>query len=301
MSHLLNNITRLERPELALHNDLLLDFCLWPSISPQPISAGDSWRSINLLWHSFEVAGVTAQMMPICEAIRTELGDWKTVWGVKWADGQISWELYFYDYERIDRTSSATRLLKVLSKYVDCQVTIDEKSQYFMFSIDVDPQLITRQRSLDSINLYIGNVANHGSMISSGLCYRHTTNSSTLTNLYYFFDVERGQQDIYDKLILSIHTPFGALPMEQLLMPQLRNCRTIVVANKPTNDALYFSGITAKQLSYFFQRVGLASQLTDFFDNNRHRFDHLLFDVGADFTVVDGQLQFTKASYYGVF
>lgn len=301
MSHSLIKHNWREHPELALAGDPAVDFCLWPSESPQPVAANNSWRSINLLWHSFEIAGVSAEMMPICEAIRRELGDWQTVWGVKWADGQLSWELYFYDYERLDRGVSVTRLLDVLRPYIDCRIKVDEQSLYFMFSIDFDSALVKRKRPLDTVNLYIGNVANHDNMISSGLCYRHESGHSTLTNLYYFFDAQRGQQDIYDKLTLSIHTPFGELPMEQLLAPELRDCRTIVVANKPANDGLYFSGVSAAQLSYFFQRVALAPPLREFFDQNRQRFEHLLFDVGADFNVVDGQLQFTKASYYGVF
>ena len=240
-------------------------------------------------------------MIPICEAIRDELGDWKTVWGVKWADGQLSWELYFYDYDRLDRQLSVTRLLNVLRRYVNCQALIDEQSMYFMFSIDFDRALVMRERCLDTVNLYVGNVANYDSMISSGLCYQHTGGRSTLSNLYYFFDAIQGQQGIRDKLMLSIHTPFGELPIEQLLVPELRDCRTIVVANKLVNDGLYFSGITAAQLSYFLRQVSLAPQLRELLDNNRPRFEHLLFDVGADFTVVDGRLKFTKASYYGIF
>ena len=79
--------------------------------------------------------------------------------------------------------------------------------------------LVKRERPLESVNLYIGNVANHDSMISSGLCYRHQSGHSTLTNLYYFFEAQRGQQKIYDKLMVSIHTPFSELPIEQLLAP----------------------------------------------------------------------------------
>jgi hypothetical protein len=39
----------------------------------------------------------------------------------------------------------------------------------------------------------------------------------------------------------------------------------------------------------------------EFVERNRARLDHLLFDVGFDYTMREGKLVALKSAYYGVF
>jgi hypothetical protein len=285
--------------EFSQPDDRYLDFCLW-NYEPLANPAG-KFRSINLLYQSFLHAGVDEGALRLCQAIRGGFGDWRTVWGVKLAGGHLSWELYFYDYARLDRSSSITKLLAIMRQFVDCDLQLDEHVLYFMFSIDIDNALFSERRPLDSANIYIGNIGNFGSMTSSGICYELSSRGLTLQNLYYFFDAATGKRAIADKLRSSIHLQPERLELQSLLFPELCDCRTIVVANKKHNDGIYFSGIDIEQLLDFMELLDYPAGLVDYTVANRDRLAHLSFDVGIDFRMVDGDLKLLKSSYYGVF
>lgn len=286
--------------ERATVDDPALDFCLWSYTPPQPPGSADSLRSINLLLDSAECAGVGAEMRQLCQVLRAAIGDWQTVWGVKWADDQLSWELYFYDYARTQRRCAVADVVAALSEQFDCQLRVDERIHYFMFSVDIDVELLRRQRPLTSCNLYLGNVANHGAMISSGLSYHYQDGVAELRNLYYFFAAREGLDDVCEKLALSVHNPSDQLPLAQLLPSPLLGCRTLVVAHKSQSDALYFSGIAASALDYAVRRAALPAPLVAAFKSDMHRYQHLLFDIGVDYRTVDGKVEWSKFSYYGV-
>jgi hypothetical protein len=282
--------------EYSIQDDPPLDFCLWEYPAQAPPDG--KFRSINLLYHSFAVAGAGERVIDLCKDIRKAIGDWRTVWGVKYVDGQLSWEFYFYDYARDLRSVSVTQLIEVLGKYADCDLDINEDCLYFMFSIDIDEQLLSGSNRLNEINIYIGNP---GSMVSSGISYLLTPNGMVLDNLYYFFDAVHQMQDIRDKITSSVHIRPGLLDMDSVLWPELKDCETIVVANKKENDGIYFSRIDIDQLLVFLQRLNYPDPVTEFIRSNRDRLDHLLYDVGVDYKMVNGELQLLKSSYYGIF
>ena len=167
-----------------------------------------------------------------------------------------------------------------------------------MFSIDIDHELIAGGKDLDEVHLYIGNP---GSTVSSGICYSIKAAHTRLENFYFFFEARHQWQEILAKLACSVHYDAARWPAESILWPELCDCRVIVVANKQTNDAVYFSGIRVDQLLFFLKRMGYDSQLVAFVEANRSRLDHLLYDIGFDYRIVDGQIQILKSAYYGVF
>lgn len=284
------------RLELSTAQDPYLDYCLWDYAPLAPWE--NKLRSVNLLFHSFSVAGANDRMFDLCEAIRRGIGPFRTVWSVKNVAGLLSWEFYFYDYGRLERERSIPRLLEIIHPYVPCQLTFEEKRPYFMFSIDLDNALLNEERSLDEINVYIGNV---GSNVSSGICFLVTDKGPVLQNLYFFFDAEKEMEDIVGKIACSIHLDLPGFDLEAVLWPEFRNCKTIVVANKKNNDGIYFSRIDINQLLVFFNRMGYPEDLVAFVDSNRDRLDHLQFDVGFDYVMHDGGIKFLKSGYYGVF
>lgn len=284
------------RLEYATDADPSLSYCLWDY--PPPAAAVDKFRSINLLFQSFDLAGIDARAYSIVEALRDSIGPFRTVYGVKLANGRLGWEFYFYDYQRRDREVSAARVIDALRPWVRCDVRIAETLPYFMFSLDLDDSIARGERALDVVHLYVGNP---GSAVSSGIAYGVRPDSTTLENFYFFFDAHTEMAQVIKKVESSAQVDFSRVGIEQVLLPELTACRTICVANKQSHDCVYFSGVDVGQLLFFLRRLDYPQPVVAFVEANRSRLDHLLFDVGIDYAMSGGELVLRKSGYYGVF
>jgi hypothetical protein len=285
-----------ERFEYAAASDPALNYCLWQYAPVR--AAQDKFRSINLLLQSFDLAGVDERAYQIVEAIREGIGAFRTVFGVKFIDGALAWEFYFYDYARRERQVSISRVLEAIRPFLRCEVRATESLPYFMFSLDLDAELAAGQRALDVVHMYVGNP---GSAVSSGIAYAVRAGSVTLENFYFFFDGERQLDQAAGKICSSAHFDDTRAPVDAVLLPQLRRCRTICVANKQTHDCVYFSGIDVSQLIYFLERFAYPRPVLAFVREHTPQLDHLLFDVGFDYRMEGGRLRILKSGYYGVF
>jgi hypothetical protein len=167
-----------------------------------------------------------------------------------------------------------------------------------MFSIDLNAQLLGGNQSLDELQMYIGNV---GSTVSSGICYSVTKSQIAMKNFYFFFDARSQSQEIVDKVVSSAYLDLAKFELDSVLWPELRKCKTIVVANKRTHDGIYFSRVNVEQLRFFLRKMEYPQTHIDFVDLHRHQLDHLLYDVGFDYRMEDGVLRILKSAYYGVF
>jgi hypothetical protein len=87
--------------EYATADDPALNYCLWEYSPAAP--AEDKFRSINLLFESFDYAGLGARAFDVVEAIRDGIGPFRTVFGIKLLRDRLAWEFYFYDYARRQR------------------------------------------------------------------------------------------------------------------------------------------------------------------------------------------------------
>jgi len=284
------------RFEYASDADPALNYCLWPY--PRPAPAEDKHRSLNLLLQSFEHAGIDGRAVDIVEAIRDAIGPFQTVFGVKRLGERLAWEFYFYDYLRRERSVSATRVLQAIRPWVACDVAVNESLPYFMFSLDLDGAIAAGQRTLDVVHLYVGNP---GSAVSSGIAYGVRRDTTTLENFYFFFDAATQMDAVAGKVASSAHFDAAALPLDTVIVPELRDCRTICVANKQTHDCIYFSGVDVGQLLWFLRWLHYPAPIVDFVERHRDGLDHLLFDVGVDYRMCDGRLKIMKRGYYGVF
>jgi hypothetical protein len=286
----------MDRFEYATGADLYFNYCLWPY---QPVAAtADKFRGINVLYQSFEFAGMSPKAYAFAEAIRDAIGPFQTVFGIKQLEGRMGWEFYFYDYERLGRKVSMSRVIEAIRPFCRCDVKPDEKLPYFMFSIDVDDALVTGQRELDVIHMYIGNP---GSTVSSGIAYALRPQSTKLENFYFFFDARTQLQQAADKIFCSAYIDADKVDADRILWPGLRECRTICVANKQHNDCVYFSEIDVDQLLHFFHALRYPGPIVSFFEANRQKLDHLLYDVGLDFRVEGPDVRIVKSGYYNVF
>lgn len=284
------------RCEFTGPDDRYYNYCWWPY---QPVAPTEhKFRPVSLLFHSFEVAGVDRRAFELVEAIRNALGPFRTVWGTKWLGGRLAWEFYFYDYQRREREVSVTRVLDAVRPYLPCEIRVNERLPYFMFSIDIiaDPRL--GLCGLDEIHLYVGNP---GSAVSSGISYAIQPGGAILENFYFFFDAQKDRSGAVGKIVCSPHVDATQIPIDWILWPELARCHTICVANKRRNDTVYFSGVDVDQFVFFLKRLQYPPEIVSFVEENRASLDHLLYDVGFDYVTGNDELRVVKSGYYGVF
>tara|TARA_R110002096_G_scaffold26518_10_gene81791 strand:- start:14889 stop:15749 length:861 start_codon:yes stop_codon:yes gene_type:complete len=282
--------------EQATPQDYYYNYCWWP-YQPQAPTDGKI-RASSLLFHSFALTGVFAPARQICETMRTEIGCFRTVYGVKWAEGKLSWEYYLYDYKRENRNVSMSRVFQALQPHLECSVPFPEDRPYFMFSFDLDPDLMKTTPRVDKVNMYIGNP---GSTVSSGISYGLTPEKTEMENLYFFFDARSQMSEVLEKLRCSAFHRGDDFVIENVLHKELRNCHTICLANKRNRDTVYYSGVGVQQLRWFLEAFNYPAEITDFVAAHQHQLDHLLFDVGFDYQVVDGRAKAVKSGFYAVF
>lgn len=279
--------------EWAAPDDRHVDYCLWEYAPLQPVAG--KLRSASLLWHSFAALGAPPELRAMVETLRADLGPARIVWGVKQAGRRYFWELYFYDYDRLERSVPIERVTAALEPFVTTQLGLSGGRPYFMFSIELSAELAASRR-LNEISVYLGNP---GSSVSSGLCYALTEDGLRFTNLYQFFDARAQRDEVIAKVAASARLDLPGLSIDAILWPELCDCGVIVVANKQHNDAVYFSRIRIGQLQFFLERLDYPADLRKFVADNASRLDHLLFDVGIDYTMVEGQIVIHKSAYYG--
>ena len=159
-------------------------------------------------------------------------------------------------------------------------------------------RFVTGRVPLDVVHVYVGNP---GSAVSSGIAYAMRAGSTILENFYFFFDAASQLADVAGKIASSALFDDTRINVEAVLVPELRGCRTICLANKQTHDCIYFSGVDIDQLQWFLDWLQYPAAIIEFVRCNRDNLDHLLFDVGFDYRMEHGKLHIIKSGYYGVF
>jgi hypothetical protein len=281
--------------ERTSSQDRYADYCLWDY--PPPTPPAGKLRCANLLWRAIDASGEGRRLRAACEALRQHLGPFRTVFGVKKIADRLSFELYFYDYARLERDVSIPRVLDILAPFVTCPLNYSERRPYFMFSIDLDDKVASRQQPLEVINVYIGNP---GSSVSSGICYELSNSGLRLANFYFFFDARREMPEIVAKMSCSAYHDLRGLPVSGILRPELLDCEVIVVANKKCHDGIYFSRLKIDPLIGFLERERFPDDLVGFAKHYRDDFDHMLYDVGIDYVVEHGAVKILKTAFYGL-
>lgn len=273
------------------------DFCQWPYRAPYR-PAPDALRSEALLYAACAAAGFGERMEALLARLHDAWGRFETVWGVKWAGGALSVELYFYDYDRTGRRRGLAQFRRAVAPVIDCAVPARDDLPYFMFSAEIDAETLARRR-LDQVDLYLGNP---GSSVSSGLCYGLGRDGSCeFRNAYFFFDARTERECAWDKLTESVFVPPLAPDRAGFFWPEMEGMEIVVVANKRHSDALYFSRIDVDSLSAFLARLGFPEPLQAFLAEHRSRLRHHLFDAGWDFRCeANGHVIPMKGGFYGL-
>jgi hypothetical protein len=275
------------------------DFCLWPYASPRPPAPG-ALRSVALLHTACDAAGFGDDMVRLMDMIQECWGRFETVWGVKWADGQLGVEFYFYDYARGNRARGMADLIEATRGLIEIVPKPVDALPYFMFSIEVDAAVLANRR-LDRVDIYMGNP---GSTVSSGICYGLSSEGMELRNFYFFFDAHTQMDAACGKLLESAHLVLpdrARLSLTDFFWPGMEGMQTVVVANKRTRDSLYFSRIDVDQLALFLERLSFPAPIRHYLAENRDKLAHHLYDAGWDFDCdTNGTVTPIKGSFYGL-
>lgn len=281
--------------EYTSDQDRFFNYSLWEYRPSVPYR--NKFRSANLLFHSFEVEKIDQGAFQLVNRIREAIGHQQTVWGIKKSGDILEWEFYFYDYRRRARHRSVTRILDAIKPEISSDLDINENLFYFMFSIDINPLLFADKR-LTKLHIYIGNP---GSNVSSGMSYLCTTQEFKLENFYFFFNPRAEMNEIIGKVVNSVCIDTTQIHIDEIIWPELRNCRTVCIANKQGTDCIYFSGINLEQFMFFLSKMNYKKELISLVENNSNMVDHLLFDVGIDYKMHHGRLVYPRSGYYGIF
>jgi len=267
-------------------DETLHDYVLLPYVPTVPVAG--KLRSVSLLVESFALAGLEEQGLALLAALERGLGRGRTVWGIKQRRGELlGWELYFYDYERRRADLSVARVRELLRPSVELDAVEPRVLPWHMFSVEVTPSALA-ERGPAGVQLYIDmrSYALQGELLE-------------LRNLYTFHDPKTGIDEVLHRLQSSVHFDARRHRLAELMSPSLRRCHRVCVSNKRHADAMYFSRITTSAAAAFCRQHGWPAALTRFVESGE--LDHLQWDVGVDFSSVDGALTIGKTGIYGSF
>lgn len=275
-------------------NDRFYDYCLQP-YAPLDDPRG-KLRGESLLWNSLAVAGVPERLDRTFHAIQRAAGRDMTVFGIKWFEDRLSWELYFYDPEHEDPRVSANGLREGLAGELEIVPRVPDTVDAFMVSFDLDHAALEVGR-VEELNIYLPFFEGQG-----GHSYAVRADSCELRNTYRFHHPKREIEAIVHQIRRSMYVDFARVGLGEILLPELFECAKICVAKKRFADAVYYSGISVDQLLWFLRRFSYPEAVIEFVTSHRVDLRHLLFDVGIDYrSGPDGRLHYPKTSYYSTF
>jgi hypothetical protein len=294
--------------ERCTQEDRFHDYVL-SEYAPRAPHAG-KLRSVSFLHASFEAAGVEGEGREIVELVREGLGSFRTVWGVKLADGAAApagWELYFYDFERAHADLSIERVRAILAPRLDVDARDARVLPWHMFSIGFDVEGLRAPRPASvPAHVYLD-------MRS----YELQGDELSFENIYTFHDPRAEIDEVLHRLRASAHfgsgpsRPAGLSPLARharseslatLVPPHLFRCGgRVCVANKRTCDALYFSRVGSRALARFLRDRSWPAALRELADVHAAELDHLLWDVGIDFRASDAGVRVVRSAVYGSF
>lgn len=271
--------------------DRFFDYCL-QIYAPRCDPAG-KLRGESLLWHSLEVAGLGPAHDEVFHGLRAAAGRDMTVFGVKWFEGRLSWEMYFYDPQREDEQITAAALRETLGETLRIVPEVPDTTRYFMYSFDLDGEILAA-REVPELNVYLQFFEGQG-----GYSYAVRADHRELRNTYRFLQPKLEIDAILHQVRRSLWVDVSRVRLADIVMPELYECSKICVAKKRFNDAIYYSGITVDQLLWFFDRFAYPREISSFVREHYAGLEHLLFDVGIDYLMgPDGRLSYPKTSYY---
>lgn len=257
-------------------------------------------HNATLLLYLARQMNLREQVYSILDKLWSHLGKDQVVWGAKWTlDRFDSFEFYVYNREepRPLRRRSVSGLRAALTPWIDHIAPPKESCNYTMCSFDLKYEDAAVGRA-SGMHIYVagGSEKRRHESFSYGLEHEGTR----LENHYTWYYANSELDELRERLGWSVHAS-QCTANDHLLPQQLLDCLTISFATKTASDGLYFNQIRTEQLVWFAAHYlpvtvsyGLAACGSSF--------DHVMWDVGFDFTVghgTDGDAAPVKFGIYG--
>jgi hypothetical protein len=266
-------------------DDIFRDFCLW-DYDPAAAPRTDTLRQSALLAASLDMVPQGAALADAFGRIRDRWGAFETVWGIKSAPTGLSWELYFYDYDREARRNGIAALADCLPGLCPPNLAAADDLPWFMFSVEFDATTMVGH-GIPSVDLYF---EGEGGTISAGLSEVWDGKTRTPKNDYRFY---RSGPD--RAAVLRDLADLPALPAP--LAPGRYDEEVFVISRKSHSSAVYFSRAEAAATLRFAQETGFHPGLTDALARDLPRLAPYRFDLGVDYSA-EG---LRRSAIYGVF
>lgn len=273
------------RRETWQPGDLFRDFCLWDYRPVTPPDA-DTLRHSAFLAASLDLAPHGRAVADAFGRIRDRWGAFHTVWGIKSAPTGLSWELYFYDYDRADRRHGIAALADCLPGLCAPNLAAADEWPWFMFSVEFNAATVTGG-GIPSVDLYF---EGDGGTISAGLSEVWDGKTRTPKNDYRFYRSGPDRAQVLRDLT-------GMPPLPTPLEPGRYGEEVFVISRKSHSSAVYFSRATAEATVRFARENGFHPGLTETLAAEQSRYAPYLFDLGVDY----GPEGLRRSAIYGVF
>jgi hypothetical protein len=265
------------------------DFCLWDyTAQHRPISI--TLHQHSLLFDATELCDDSSFLQEIFGRIQEFWGPGNTVWGIKSEQEKLSFELYFYDYDRVNRRLGMKALASCLSDVMHLDVAEIDARPWFMASVEIDSK-IANGRFIDSLDLYF---EGEGGTIGAGVSEVWDGKIFQSKNDYQFF---RRHEDgnLVDACLKKLN------PLPSPFKPGRYNEEIIVLSRKRRGTGVYFSRVSAENTLEFMRETKFSRRLTECFARDIACYQPYLYDVGIDYSVVGGESLLRRSAVYGVF
>lgn len=269
-------------------DDPFRDFCEWdydPVFTPN----AQTLRQSAFLLHALDQTAGGDRLTELFQRIQNRWGAFNTVWGVKSTAGVLSWELYFYDYDRRDRRLGIAALQDCLPELVPPSLAAADRWPWFMFSVEFDAKTV--DTGISSVDLYF---EHEGGTISAGLSAVWDGNERRQKNDYRFYRSAPDRADILRDLS-------SLPPLPAPLQPGRYDEEVFVISRKSHSSAVYFSRAPLRQTLQFAQDTGFNTALTASLAADAASLAPYRFDLGIDYSVQSGRSVIRRSAIYGIF
>lgn len=268
--------------------DPFRDFCLWDYDPVQPPSDG-ALRQSAVLTQSLTLVPQGDRLAAIFGRIRARWGAFNTVWGIKSSGKGLTYELYFYDYNRTARRLGIADLVDCLPGLWPRDLARADDWPWFMMSVEFDPDRL--EGGIGSVDLYFEAT---GGTISAGESRTWDGQVLRPKNDYRFYRSAADRRQIL--------TDLEAMPpLPAPLIPGRYGEEVFVVSRKAHGSGAYFSRVSAAETLRFARETGLHPGVTSALAADLARLSSHRFDLGIDYDAGDGRGRLARAAIYGVF
>ncbi len=269
-------------------DDPFRDFCEWDY---NPVTAPDSQtlRQSAVLLHALTQTAGGDRLSAIFHRIQNHWGAFNTVWGVKSTAGALTWELYFYDYNRLGRRLGIAALRDCLPDLVAPGLAAADEWPWFMFSVEFDTSSV--EAGITSVDLYF---EHDGGTISAGLSEVWDGRTRRPKNDYRFYRSAPDRAAILRDLS-------SLPPLPGPLQPGRYHEEVFVISRKSHSSAVYFSRVPVRQTVQFARETGFSAPLTAAIAADAAALAPYRFDLGVDYWVQAAGSTIRRSAIYGIF